>query len=74
MAATRGSVQWFGKDGDPQSGQATRLGHGSVKAQADTWRTFTTCSIWADGSGYVEVTRNGKSLHRFEFGPEGADA
>lgn len=51
----------------------TRLGHRASEAQANTYRTFTTCYVSKDGSGYVEVTRDGKTLHRFEFGPEGPE-
>ena len=47
-----------------------RLGHRSAKAEANTWRTFCTSFVAADGSGYVEVTRDGKTLHRFDFGQE----
>lgn len=47
-----------------------RLGHLSSEAQANTWRTFTSCYIRGDGSGYVEVSRNGQRIHFFEFGPE----
>ena len=72
MAATIGRVKGYGKDGSSQASEATRLGHGSVRVQANTWRTFTTCWVDADGSGYVEVTRNSKTLKRFDFGPEGA--
>ncbi len=70
MAATRGTVQGFSKIGGPQNKIVTRLGNGSVKATADTWRTFTTVEVAANGSGYVSVKRDGKILHYFTFGPE----
>jgi len=47
-----------------------RLGSQSSTAQANTWSTFTTAHVNRDGSGYVEVRRDGVTLHRFEFGPE----
>lgn len=40
------------------------------------WRTFTTCRVNRDGSGYVEVRRGqggGERIHHFEFGPEGQE-
>ena len=70
MAATRGTVQGFGKRGGRQNGLASRLGQGYVKATADTWRTFTTVEVCADGSGYVAVKRDDKMIHYFTFGPE----
>ena len=50
---------------------ASRLGSQSATGQANTWRTFTTCYVERDGSGYVRVVRGGKTLHEFTFGPEG---
>jgi hypothetical protein len=50
--------------------EAHRLGSQSSTAQANTWQTFTTAHVNRDGSGYVEVIRNGKTLHRFDFGAE----
>lgn len=50
--------------------EAHRLGHYASQAQANTWRTFTSCYVQADGSGYVLVRRDGETLHKFEFGPE----
>jgi hypothetical protein len=47
-----------------------RLGAYAAQAQANTWRTFTTCYVNKDGSGYVIVSRNGETLHKYEFGPE----
>lgn len=48
-----------------------RLGSTAAEAEANTWRTFTTCYVRKDGSGYVGVMRDGVVLHRFDFGPEG---
>jgi hypothetical protein len=47
-----------------------RLGSQFAKAEANTWRTFTTCVVDRDGSGYVSVMRDGGLILRFEFGPE----
>ncbi len=48
----------------------TRLGHRWSEGQANTRRTFTTCLVNADGSGYIQVRRDGKLLHLFRFEPE----
>ena len=48
-----------------------RLGSKCAEGQANTYRTFTTAYVAADGSGYVHVKRDGKMLHNFTFGPEG---
>ena len=48
-----------------------RLGSRAAEVRAATWKTFATAVVNADGSGYVEVRRDGKTLHRFEFEPEG---
>lgn len=48
-----------------------RLGRVRAEAEANTWRTFTHCSVHRSGSGYVRVIRDGKLLHEFTFGEEG---
>ena len=70
MAATMSKARGITKDGYPQSSLATRLGHGAAEGEANTWQTFTLCHVNRDGSGYVEVKRDGETLHRFDFGPE----
>ena len=50
--------------------KTTRLGSVQSIGRADTWRTFTTCSVLSDGSGFVQVKRDGEILHDFQFGPE----
>jgi len=50
--------------------ETRRLGSVSSYVEANTWRTFTSAFVHRDGSGYVEVTRDGKTLCRFNFGPE----
>ncbi len=47
-----------------------RLGSLYSSAHANTWQTFATAFVKKDGSGYVEVRRNGKTIHTFEFGAE----
>jgi hypothetical protein len=71
MAATIGYIVGFSKDGKRQASQASRLGHGAVMANANTWRTFSTAHVNADGSGYVTVARDGKTIHHFTFESEG---
>jgi hypothetical protein len=70
MAATIARAQGFTKAGYAKASEATRLGPGFSHAEANTWRTFSTASIRADGSGYVEVRRDGVTIHRFEFAAE----
>lgn len=59
----------FGQD-NTRLKETHRLGSVSSTAQANTWRTITTCHVNADGSGYVEVIRNKTILHSYQFGPE----
>jgi hypothetical protein len=47
-----------------------RLGSVSATASADTRHTFAKAYVRADGSGFVEVRRDGVVLHRYEFGRE----
>jgi hypothetical protein len=67
MAATIATAT--GRDSS-RAKETHRLGAQSSTARADTWQTFTTAHVNRDGSGYVEVRRNGKTLHRFDFGAE----
>ncbi len=46
------------------------LGSKCSMAYANTWRTFTTCVVYADGSGYVTVKRDGTVIHEFSFPSE----
>ena len=70
MAATIAYATGFKRDGYQQASRASRLGHGSVMACANTWHTKTTAYVKADGSGYVEVVRDGKTIHTFPFSKE----
>lgn len=51
-----------------------RLGSQSSTGEANTWRTFSTTHINADGSGYCQVRRlkagNEQVIHYHEWGPE----
>lgn len=50
---------------------AHKLGSRCSYAEAATWCTKAVAYISRDGSGYVEVGEmNGKTFHRFDFGPE----
>lgn len=64
IAKAKGSTR--GKD----STWATRLGGDHAIGQANTWHTFTECVVWADGHGHVEVKRDGKTIHFYEFPAE----
>lgn len=54
--------------------EGTRLGPESSEAQANTFKTFTTCKVNANGSGYMQLEReiNGKRelVVRIKFGTE----
>lgn len=50
--------------------ESSRLGSQCAEAEANTWRTFTFCHVNADGSGSIQVKRDGNLLHVFDFGPE----
>lgn len=67
MAATIAKA--FGGDSTREKA-VHRLGSLYSRAEANTWRTFVTAFVKKDGSGYVEVRRNGKTIHEFEFGAE----
>lgn len=67
MAATIAKATGFDSS---RRKETHRLGSLSALAEANTWRTFTRAYIARDGSGYVEVTRDGNTLVRFDFGPE----
>lgn len=68
MAATIAKAVGMSKT---NSKEVTRLGHEASLGEANTWRTFTCCYVRKNGSGYVKVTRDGKLIHEFSFGPEG---
>lgn len=47
-----------------------RLGSKSATGQANTWITFSTTNINADGSGSFELKRNGEVIYSYKWGPE----
>lgn len=53
------------------SKKVTRCGSRNATGQANTWRTFTTCHVRADGSGFVKVVQDDVVLISCDFGPEG---
>lgn len=61
-----------GTDKNGRQKETHRLGSHNAMAQANTWRTYATVYVQADGSGYALVIRNGQTLSKFEFGPEDA--
>ena len=60
MAATIAKAIGYTQQG--RTSEATRLGSGSAEGQANTWRTFATVYIRPDGSGEVEVRRDGEVI------------
>lgn len=67
MAATIATATGFDRS---RVKETHRLGSESAKAEAATWRTFAIARMDRDGSGEVEVIRDGRRVHFFEFGPE----
>ena len=67
MAATIATAT--GED-QTRTKKAHRLGSRSATGEAATWNTFATAHVRRDGSGYITVRRDGRTLHAFEFGPE----
>lgn len=47
-----------------------RLGSVAAETTAATWRTFVKARVNADGSGWVSVERDGKSLQYIRLEPE----
>ena len=47
-----------------------RLGSESAFTEAASWHTKALGWVNKDGSGYVEVHRDGKVIHSWAFGPE----
>ncbi len=51
-----------------------RLGSECSIGQANTYKTFSTTTVWADGSGTFKLERDGKIIHSHKWGPEDAIA
>ncbi len=47
-----------------------RLGSESAEGFAKTWKTTATAFVKRDGSGYVQVLRNGRLEHAYHFPAE----
>jgi hypothetical protein len=47
-----------------------RLGSQCSTGQANTYKTFSSTTIWADGSGFFELKRKGEIIHSHKWGPE----
>lgn len=60
MANTIAKAIGYDKSGRVK--EAHRLGSDSACAQANTWRTFATVEVNADGRGSVRVVRDGELL------------
>jgi hypothetical protein len=65
MAKTRAIIQAFGIDGKLKS-EASRLSNYQVSASVDTWDTFVTTLIRADGSWGIKVTRKGETIFEYK--------
>ncbi len=74
MAATRGTLQGYGRASQCQQGAKHSLGHGAMEARADTWQTFATVTINADGHGELIVKRHGKVIALATWDAEEASA
>lgn len=68
MAATIARAK--GRDNTGRIKEVSRLGSHSSWAQAATWHTFAMVQVLADGSGWVKVERDGRTLFWQQFGPE----
>lgn len=67
MSNTRAELEAYDVN---RTKRASRQGSEQAWAQAATWHTFAQASVEKDGSGYVQVVRNGDIIHRYEFEPE----
>jgi hypothetical protein len=67
VANTRATIEAYDKN---RKKETSRLGSEQAWVQAATWHTFATATVEKDGSGYVQVKRDGQIIHRFEFESE----
>lgn len=70
MAALRGTVQGYAKNGSTNRGEASRLGHGMLTTHAGTWRTFVDVEMHADGRTSVHVRRDDRVIHSYSIAEE----
>jgi hypothetical protein len=70
MAALRGTIR-----GDRvranSTARSTRLADRTLNVHADTWRTFAEIEMHADGSGWVRVRQDGRTIHQHGWDAEG---
>jgi hypothetical protein len=59
----------YGQDSN-RCKETHRLGSESSTGEANTWRTFSKTHVYADGSGYFRLIRDGKTIHSYDWGPE----
>jgi hypothetical protein len=55
-----------------RSKETHRLGSQSSRVEAATWHTSAEAYVTRDGSGSIEVSRDGRIIARVSFGPEDA--
>lgn len=53
MANLYGRLRGYTLDGRPSSGEATRLGHGQIEADVETWDGKLSVHLKKDGSYYL---------------------
>lgn len=66
MAALRGTLE-------PDRTPVTRLSHRLITARADTWQTFATVTMHADGSGSFTVRNERGTLASVDWSAESVD-
>lgn len=54
--------------------RSTRLADRTLNVHADTWRTFAEVEMDADGSGWVTVRQNGRTILHASWSNEKDDA
>ena len=70
MAKVFSSCQGFRAGGYARNKKATRLGDSHVETHAQTWRTFVSVVVDADGSVDIEVKRDGCVLQNITIQKE----
>lgn len=73
MAALRATIRTDRRRMN-STGRVTRLSDRVLNVHADTWRTFAEVELSADGSGWVTVRQNGKTIVHASWSTEQGDA
>ncbi len=68
MAATIAKAR--GVDHSGRVKDTHRVGSERALVEAATWHTKVVAEVRADGSGYMEMSRDGKIVHFFDFRAE----